>query len=174
MWLSPRGRELSQRWITHQVNYDEFLKIPVRLLLYELLRQQGLPAGASSAADDQVWILVYDMIDRLADGRLTRLQATQLFMATKGVTGPLGWAGVSPSLPTDIRGAFAFILGYRALRANRPDAAEFLAASLVDLPNDSPLRPLAQAAITQADAAAATQPTARRSLWQLAPAPAKP
>jgi hypothetical protein len=67
-------------------------------------------------------------------------------LAWKGITNVLGWAGVAPTLPPDLRGALAYVLGHRYLRLGRPeDAAGLFRTAVADAPAGSPLRKLAEA-----------------------------
>jgi hypothetical protein len=169
MWTSERGKALSERWIAHQVDYDEYIKAPMQLVIYEYMRRQGLPADAPSAADDEVWKVTCDLIDRLAQGRLDRVQATQFYMATKGVTGVLGWGGVSGTLDPETRGVLEFLLGHRAMKNRKPEAAEFLQMALADLQADSVMRPLAEKAAAEVRSQGGTVSPTKKPVWQLLP-----
>jgi hypothetical protein len=149
-WRTPRGLEVAQRLAYQDVGLADFLKLPVLVGAYAVVRNT-LPAGQKISAeqDELFWRLVEDGWASVRAGNLTKGNLVQLTFAWKGNTSSaLGWGALAKALDKQpaLRGPLAYVMGHRLLRLGKPrEASELFGAALRDAPADSPLRRLAEA-----------------------------
>lgn len=122
-WRSPRGREHARRLAFLDLAPIEYMRTPPILVLYEKLRQDLFAGQLTSEQDEVTWSVVSRLAQMHFDGKLSKPQVLQLALAWKGTSGILGWAGVSPTLPPDFRGAVAYLMGLRYLKLGKPEEA---------------------------------------------------
>jgi hypothetical protein len=146
MWTSPRGRDLARQVAFLDLKPVDHFRTPVRVLLYETVRQGAFAGMPTRDEDEVIWQMVLSGGDLLFSRKLGKTQFLQLALAWGGTTGSLGWAGVAPKLPPEVRGAAAYVLGRKYLAAGKTaDAAALFRTARSDSPPDSPARRLAAA-----------------------------
>src|SRR5262249_40176393 len=100
----------------------------------------------SAEHDDLIWRAGAGFFDAYRDGKIDVPQGVQLVFAWKGNVGFLGWAGVAPSLPPDLRGVAAYLLGHRCLRLKQgKDAGMLCQTAVKGAGTNQVLRKLAEA-----------------------------
>jgi tetratricopeptide (TPR) repeat protein len=144
-WQSPRGRELARKMATFDLHPVDHLRTPIRLLVYEMLRQ-GLFDGKPTAEQDEVaWNTVVRMCDQVFDGKLAKPQAFQFVLAWKGTAGSFGWGGLASAIQPELRGPLAYIVAMRYQKLGKPgDAITLQRTAVADAPSGSPLQRLAR------------------------------
>jgi len=146
MVRTKRGRWCARRAALRALSYGEYLRLPRTLMLHELLQRSLFPKGIAPDQDEIVWKLLNDLSTAHMNGQLSNRQLSELALAWKGASGPLGWEAVEKSLDVAMRGPCAYLLGIRYLQLNRrEDALRLFAAARAAGPVDSPLRRLAEA-----------------------------
>jgi hypothetical protein len=141
------GEGLARKIAFREMPLRDCLRVIPSLGLYELLRESAMPPQLPDDQADLLWKLSNDMYTAAVENHaMSKAQFLQMGLAWKGITNVLGWAGVAPTLPPDLRGALAYVLGHRYLRLGRPeDAAGLFRTAAADAPPGSPLRKLAEA-----------------------------
>ncbi len=145
-WTSPRGREWARKMAFLDTTPAEYFWAAPRILVYEKVRQD-LFAGHPTAEQDAIaWDALVRMTEAFRMGTLTKPQIFQFALAWKGTMNIFGWGGVAPNLKPELRGPFAYLLGFRYRSLNKPaDAATLFRTAAADAPADSPLKRLAEA-----------------------------
>jgi hypothetical protein len=123
VWTSPRGREFARRMAFLDIEPVDYLRTPSILVLYEKLRRDLFAGQPTTEEDDAIWLVVTRLAQMHFDGKLNKSQVLQLALTWKGTTGVLGWAGVAPTLPPEIRSSVAYVMGMRYLKLSKPDDA---------------------------------------------------
>ena len=143
---SPRGQEYARKILFRELPFTEHVAAPICVLIYEGERQGAFSGNLSFEQDELAWQTARAAYQAfVVDGKLGKSQALQLALAWKGFSNFLGWNGLAPSLPPDLRGKLAYIMAHRYLRLEKPDDAKmFFQAAARDAPKDSLPRRLAQ------------------------------
>jgi len=150
--LSPRGVEFNRGCALGTISLPEFLRGPPRLLLREMWRIGAFGGNYSAPQEELIWKLSTDGMELYAKGAISPLQATQLGLCWKGITGPFGWGDVSPKLPPNVRGPTAYVFGKRMQQIQNPQAARiFFQSALVDAEPESNLLRLTKAELDRLD-----------------------
>ena len=141
------GEGLARKFAFREMPLRDCLRVIPSLGLYELLRESAMPPQLPDEQAELLWKLSNDGYTAAVENHaISKAQFLQLGLAWKGITNVLGWAGVAPTLPPDLRGAIAYVLGHRYLRLGRPeDAAGLFRTAAADAPAGLPLRKLAEA-----------------------------
>jgi len=143
---TPRGKDIARRIAGREVSLPEFVRLPFYPIGVQYVRQGAVPADLSPEQDALLWKMVEDLGGMYFNGQLTASQLFSLGLAWKGQTGFLGWDGVKGSLPANIRGPLAYVLGQRYVRVlKKPaDAAKLFQTARDEAELGSPLRKLAE------------------------------
>lgn len=133
-WLTPRGHDLARKIALHQMDRKNRLSAMPTLIAYEMARRSSPTQPLKAQEDEVYWQAARDIYDHfLFEKRGTSVQIMGLLMAWKGVTGPFGWQGAAPTLPTDMRGRFAYVLARKLRGQGRNDEAIKLLKEAVNL-----------------------------------------
>jgi hypothetical protein len=150
MWRSPRGQEATKKIAFQSVSLREYLQLPL-VAGAATLALEAMPK-ASPEQERLAWKTAEDFLAAALQGSVTKAQGFQLAMSWKGTTSIFGWAGVAPSLPPNLRGPTAYIMGQRYLRLGRlKDAAEFFRMAAKDAAAGSELAQLTRLALQRLD-----------------------
>lgn len=159
-WQSPRGRDTARKMSFRSVPLSEFIRLPAVLVVTQIFIRDGLPDAPTEDQRELVWQVADDAYRAyFVSGTIGARQAFPLVVAWKGLTGPLGWAGVANSLDPSLRGKIAYVLGHRYARLSKPDEAlSLFRTALADAPAESLLQKLAQAEVDRLVNSPATTP----------------
>ena len=147
-WTSDRGRELARQIAFRQVSLPVLTSHSAALCLVGFLRECAMEGRLSTQEEEMFFHLGLDCFAAFQARKIGAPNFMMLMLAWGGASGPLGWAGVAPTLDPSIRGPLAYGMGHRYLRLNKPkEAADFFRTAAADAPEDSPLRRLAQASL---------------------------
>jgi hypothetical protein len=119
-WQSERGRSLARQIATRELPFSAFIHAQLRLWVYEGLRMltRG-PGGQLGEQEDRVlWRIAEDFQLELHSRRLTEFQLVDLVkldeLATPEINGDgdlTKWRNFAPTLPAQLRGPLAYVLG---------------------------------------------------------------
>jgi WD40 repeat protein/tetratricopeptide (TPR) repeat protein/tRNA A-37 threonylcarbamoyl transferase component Bud32 len=147
MWRSPLGRKYAEAFAFETLTLRERVRVPVVLAATEFFNV-SVQGGQMTEAQQQV---TFDAVGTVFDqaiyeGKLSISQVAQLILAWKGIANFLGWGGVAPSLPPELRGRLAYVLGHRYVAlGDLPQSQKFFDTAIQDAPADSPLGKMAAA-----------------------------
>lgn len=150
LYRSPRGHEVARRLAFLEYSFQEFCRAPLFLAFAEGVKMAALADRVSPEQEEFLLAFTPTLYGSVVDGRLKLTQLAQLALAWKGTTNALGWQGVAPTLPDDLRGPLGYIIGHRLLRLKRPaEAAALFRTVAKEAPPDSSLFRLAQAELSR-------------------------
>lgn len=137
----PQAMVEMERLVFQQRPLADHLRAPIHLIGNELFRHAAQNAAWQSGdrqATHQFWD---EAIDGFCQKRLEFGQIAQGLAAWSGKTGELGWTGLAPELPPNLRGPLALMIAMKRTNAGEsPEVEELLHAADQDLAADSPLR----------------------------------
>jgi tetratricopeptide (TPR) repeat protein len=141
------GEGLARKVAFRETPLRDCLRVIPSLVIYEFLHESAMPQQLADDQADLLWKLSNDTYTAVIENHaISKGQFLQMGLAWKGIMNFLGWGGVAPTLPPELRGALAYVLGHRYLRLGRPeDAAGLFRTAAADAPPGSPLRKLAEA-----------------------------
>ncbi len=144
LFRGPRGFSYARDLAYMRIPLADLVEGPACLLALELLtRSMKRPLAAEE--DELGWGAARGWVKGYRTGRIAMGQLLQLGMSYRGVVDGLGWAGLAPKLPPELRGPIAYFLGFRLEEMARPDVAAALwKTAQRDAPEGSALRRLAQ------------------------------
>jgi hypothetical protein len=147
MWRTERGKKLARQFAFRDLSLLEYYRVPVLLLLAEVVHQRALPGKLTEDQEEMIWEYVQSGHDAILEGKLREEQALLLAALWK-TKSTLYWPGLKSSLDPSVRGPLAYFLGQRFLRDKQPAAATpFFRDALADAPPGSRLERLARAAL---------------------------
>jgi tetratricopeptide (TPR) repeat protein len=145
IWQRPRGRHLASRIARLDLTLREYLYLPGVLLgaegIREVLCRGTFRPGEEAFAHHTVQAGLTAYTDRTIQMHHMML----LVNVYRGSTGVFGWQGVAPTLPADLRSAFAYWFWRRHQTGPERDPAAavlYRNASLQAAPADGPVRAL--------------------------------
>src|SRR5262249_55970483 len=124
MLRTPRGRDYSYKYAFMQMPYHEYARTPVLLTAYQTARLGAFAAEPTPEQDEIVWRLFETLLTGYTRGTFSKAQGVQLFLTWKGALGFLGWGSVGSTLPPEVRGPTAYLMGLRFVRLNDRKGAE--------------------------------------------------
>ena len=147
-WQSPRGMAAARKMAYKNITWPEYVRSLPILTGFAFIRQNALPAEASAEQEELAWDAAEKVFDAaVTKGTLSKGDVLPLALTWKGITGSLGWSGVSAKLDPSLRGPLAYVMGQRLLRLNNPEASSLFRTALADAPANSNLGRLAQTEI---------------------------
>lgn len=127
-WLSPRGQKMAREIAFHLTSRPERMAAMPALLGFELMRRSSPTQPLSAELDGVYWQTAnefYDHFFRYKRGGT--IQGIATAVAWKGGLGTMGWQGLAPTLPPDMRARAAFVLARKMQgQARREDAVNLL------------------------------------------------
>jgi WD40 repeat protein/tetratricopeptide (TPR) repeat protein/tRNA A-37 threonylcarbamoyl transferase component Bud32 len=147
MWRSPLGRKYAEAFAFETLTLRERVRVPVVLAATEFFNVSVQGGQMTEAQQTVTFDAVGTVFDQaIYEGKLSISQVAQLILAWKGIANFLGWGGVAPSLPPELRGRLAYVLGHRYVAlGDLPQAQKFFDTAIQDAPSDSPLGKMATA-----------------------------
>ncbi len=141
MWRTPRGKLAARDFAFELIPLRERTRLPVVLLGQTFFRQKAFESVLTDEQDQVLWDFVSEgHAGVLERGTLKASQLMQLALTWKGTTNFVGWGGVAPSLPPELRAKAAWMFGHRFLRLGKPaEAKQFFETARKDAPLDSVL-----------------------------------
>lgn len=132
MFRAPHGREIAWQISNGELFPSEQVEKIAALLLYEFVRQNAFEGSVSSEMHDEIWSTAQRVIrDRAQKGSFSALQIGQLGLSWKGTMNVLGWGGLGPSLPQELRSPGAYMIAHRMLRRSQSvEAAKLFSEAL--------------------------------------------
>jgi hypothetical protein len=148
MWNSPRGRGLARRSALHDIPHRDYIRHPLLLLAVAATRAGAMP-DMTGEEEKVVWKLAEEVLDLYTTGKFPKTHVGQLALAWEGDAGFFGWGSLAPRLPSSVRGATAYVLGFRfeKLPKGKDQSRWFFETALKDAAPDSTLQKLARAQI---------------------------
>lgn len=145
MWQTRRARQYAEAFAYETLTMRDRIRIPVQLAGMAYFTRNAFNGHLGPEEEQLLWTLVVDGWSRVVEaGQLHAPQVLQLGVAWKGTTNLLGWGGVAPTLPADLRSMIAYVLAHRYLRLKKPEqAASLFDTAQQDAPGDSSTRQLA-------------------------------
>jgi tetratricopeptide (TPR) repeat protein len=151
-YQTPRGKNFIERLAFHQISYKGRLVEAFLHAVVALVRHSAITEGIPEEVEPAVWELMVATLDDFEKKKLNVAHLAQFIATYTGVTGRLGWAGLSPALRPNTIPGVAFIMGhrYRVLK-RREDARMFFQIVIEKAPVHSPLKKWASKAIGRID-----------------------
>lgn len=148
MWRSPRGRAWAKKIAWQDLTYEEYLRAPVQLAIYQFLRQEALPRDLDVLQDELLWALSADLHAAYGSDKLGPEQITHFITVWTGAEHKASWQALQANLQPAVKGPLAYVLGQRSARLNKDaDALLWFRAALANATPDTPLHRLASAEI---------------------------
>ncbi len=143
---TPRGIDFARGHALGRLAFPDYMRGPSQLLFLEFIRDGAFRGSYTPEQEELVWRLSADGLALYAADRVSTVQAAQMALTWKGITGALGWGALSAKLPEELRGPLAYVFGQRMLQKQNPQAARtFFEAARNGAAAESALRRLAQA-----------------------------
>jgi hypothetical protein len=123
MWRTPRGKELARKIAFREISLQEILGSAPSLLMTEWTSQGAFRGKPTPEEEELMWKMFREGYDLYMAGKIATLDFLPLGLTWKGVSGPLGWGGVSKKLDRSLYGPMSYMFGHRYLTLKRQDDA---------------------------------------------------
>ena len=161
MWVTKRGRTVSQDFILRRHDFRGTVRDLICLFAYTEASSRCFPKGANVLQDQFLWDTTTNSFEAFQDSKLEMRTMVGLAIAYKGISGQLGWGFASKELHEDIRGEISYLmhLRYLQLGKNKVAAGMLNEAKQYVKPNTSLARLLAAESNKGVAPAATTEAT---------------
>jgi WD40 repeat protein/serine/threonine protein kinase len=150
MWRTPRGRDYARKIAFRQLTYADYFGSQIVLAPAAFMRRGAFPEKISPEDEEILWKTANDLYNTYQAGKINEGHAFQIYLAWMGHANQLGWGGIAPLLPQELRAELAYLGGHRYRNRKSPaEAAMFFQTALRDAPPNSTLQRLARSQVAR-------------------------